>query len=394
MSVEYETFKDGGVKYFLMKLASKVSGLFVAKTGDTMSGNLETSADLKFTVKSKGLYGIDHGNNSYPMMRDNGTNLWIGATQTSAQHHIGGVYVSSGYDQTNSRGYETIYVSVPNATNTGATNRKVWHNGNLTKLSQLTNDGDGTQGSTFALAADLPGQATDSNLGLVKLNPNESVDVNANGQITVGGRLGQYPNGGGLYYPTNIQPENVAANCLLLTEATTVGLTANRTFALAGGANVTLKSSAAAGSTTYYVNNTFANRFTCAMAYGGYAAIDQSGAGTLCVKVTAVYYENDTTKARLVPHSGATESNNRIVIETETSVNPDAATTKLRLYGSMKYDSSVHIGQGIGTGGVSGKGKLLQVGQSQTALDPGGAWNATPRSLPSLERKIRSRTHA
>ena len=25
---------------------------------------------------------------------------------------------------------------------------------------------------------------------------------------------------------------------------------------------------------------------------------------------------------------------------------------------------------------------------------PGGAWNATPRSLPSLERKIRSRTHA
>ena len=27
-------------------------------------------------------------------------------------------------------------------------------------------------------------------------------------------------------------------------------------------------------------------------------------------------------------------------------------------------------------------------------LYPGGAWNATPRSLPSLERKIRSRTHA
>ena len=25
---------------------------------------------------------------------------------------------------------------------------------------------------------------------------------------------------------------------------------------------------------------------------------------------------------------------------------------------------------------------------------PGGAWNVTPRSRPSLERKIRSRTHA
>ena len=30
----------------------------------------------------------------------------------------------------------------------------------------------------------------------------------------------------------------------------------------------------------------------------------------------------------------------------------------------------------------------------ESAFIPGGAWNATPRSLPSLERKIRSRTHA
>ena len=212
--------------------------------------------------------------------------------------------------------------------------------------------------------------ATDSVSGVVKLNPGESIGVNANGQLTVGGRLGQYPNGGGLYYPTTIAPENVAPNCLLLTEATQVGLSANRAFALAGGANVTLKSSAAAGATTYYVNNTFANRFTCAMAYGGYAAIDQAGAGTRCVKVTAVYLEsNSSTKDRLVPYSGATESNNRIIIETAESVNPNAATTKLRLYGSMAFDSALHIGQGIGTGGVSGKGKLLQVGQSQTALE-------------------------
>ena len=32
--------------------------------------------------------------------------------------------------------------------------------------------------------------------------------------------------------------------------------------------------------------------------------------------------------------------------------------------------------------------------QRKKAVLPGGAWNATPRSLPSLERKIRSRTHA
>ena len=32
--------------------------------------------------------------------------------------------------------------------------------------------------------------------------------------------------------------------------------------------------------------------------------------------------------------------------------------------------------------------------QLEETPETGGAWNATPRSLPSLERKIRSRTHA
>ena len=41
--------------------------------------------------------------------------------------------------------------------------------------------------------------------------------------------------------------------------------------------------------------------------------------------------------------------------------------------------------------------KTRYLGSSSSFSDfsvPGGAWNATPRSLPSLERKIRSRTHA
>ena len=215
--------------------------------------------------------------------------------------------------------------------------------------------------------------ATGELYGLVKLNPNESIGLNANGQLTVGGRVGQFssqaePNGG-LYYPTTITPELVKSNSFLITEATGTAVTANRIFALAGGANVTLKSSAPAGSTTYYVNNTFANRFTCASFLGGWVTIDQANAGILTVKVSNIYYENDTEKKPLVPNSNATESNNRIVIETETSANPDSATTKLRGYGSMTFDSSVFIGQSVGTGGVTGKGKLLQLGQSQTALD-------------------------
>ena len=40
------------------------------------------------------------------------------------------------------------------------------------------------------------------------------------------------------------------------------------------------------------------------------------------------------------------------------------------------------------------EGKLEVVKQEMARVNVGGAWNATPISLPSLERNIRSRTHA
>ena len=216
-------------------------------------------------------------------------------------------------------------------------------------------------------ASDLPGAATDSVYGLVKLNPSESVDVNASGQLTVGGRLGQYPNGGGLYYPTTLQPENVAKNSLLLTEATGLDVNKQRTIALFAGANVTLKKTAAAGATTFEVSNTFANRFTCACARSGYATIEEATAGDIIVKVTSVHTANDTS-TQLVPYSGATESGNNIIITTDAPLSETDSITKLRLYGSMTFDSSFHCGQGVGTGGVTGQGKLLELGQGQLSL--------------------------
>ena len=214
--------------------------------------------------------------------------------------------------------------------------------------------------------------ATDSNYGIVKLNPSESVTLNANGQLQVGGRLGQFSSQeipvGGLYYPTSIQPEKVAPNCLLISEATGLTVKSSRTFALFAGAGVTLKKTAAAGATTFEVSNTYANRFSCAAARGGYVTIDEASAGTIIVKVTSVHTANNPN-TQLVPYSGATESNNNIIITTDQPISTTDSLTKIRLYGSMTFDSSVHIGQGVGTGGVSGKGKLLQLGQSQCSLD-------------------------
>ena len=220
--------------------------------------------------------------------------------------------------------------------------------------------------------ADADAIASDSELGLIRTNSSQSIDVDSNGVLTIGGRLGQFSSqevpDGGLYYPLTIQPELVQKNCLLISEATGLTVKSARTLGLFAGAGVTLKKTAAAGATTFEISNTFANRFTAAAARGGYATIDEASAGTVMVKVTSVHTANDPN-TQLVPYSGATESGNNIVITTDQPISTTSSLTKLRLYGSMTYDSSLHIGQGVGTGGVSGKGKLLQLGQSQCSLD-------------------------
>lgn len=74
-----------------------------------------------------GYWCVDNTGTEYPALTDNGTNLWIGANSSSKRQHVGGTYISSGYDGT--KGNETIYVAVPNAANTGAQGYEVYHSG-------------------------------------------------------------------------------------------------------------------------------------------------------------------------------------------------------------------------------------------------------------------------
>ena len=207
-----------------------------------------------------------------------------------------------------------------------------------------------------ALAADIPGQATDTTLGTVKLNPNESVDVNASGQLTVGGRLGQYPNGG-VFYPTTIEPTGVGGSSFLMTDGAK-GLNAGgREFCILAGANLTVKSTAA-GSTVYRARNTQANRVICFSAQNGFAAIDQADAaanGTAHIE-SIVFANGDPISF----YFGQEETDNDIIITLSRSVNPSAATTKLRLYGNATSTDVITIGQGTGSKG----GKVLALGQS------------------------------
>ena len=209
---------------------------------------------------------------------------------------------------------------------------------------------------SVAMAADLPGQATDSVLGLVKLNPNESVDLNANCQLTVGGRLGQYPNGG-VFYPTTIEPTEVKASSFLMTDGAKNLSLGSRQFGIMAGANLTCKS-AAAGATQYRLSNTQINRFACYAGKNGRLAIDQTDAATNGTSlITDISFANGNP---ISAYFGITESDNDIIITVDRTVNPSAATTKLRIYGTSTSNDVLIAGQGCGASG----GKAISLGQS------------------------------
>ena len=207
-----------------------------------------------------------------------------------------------------------------------------------------------------ANVSDLPGQATDTDLGLVKLNPNESVDVNANGQLTVGGRLGQFPDGG-VFYPTTIEPTEVKASSFMMTDGAKNLSLGGRHFGIMAGAGLTCKS-ASAGATQYRLSNTQTNRFACFAAKGGRLAIDQTDAinnGTALI--TDISFANGNP---ISAYFGPTESSNDIIITVDRTVNPSAATTKLRIYGTSTSSDVIVVGQGCGASG----GKAISLGQS------------------------------
>lgn len=179
-------------------------------------------------------------------------------------------------------------------------------------------------------------------------NPNESITFNSNGQLNVGGRLGQMSNTTGVYSPKTINPQSIGGGSFLLTEASGTKL-GNKSLAVSTGTNITLKASAAAGATEYRVANTYENRIVCAAAVGGIVAIDEASAATTYVNVTSVKING----SNYTPSSSASSTND-IVITTDKSINPYQAISAIRVYANEGGFSNLFVGQQVGgLGGAS-----------------------------------------
>lgn len=204
-------------------------------------------------------------------------------------------------------------------------------------------------------------EATDAVSGTVKTNSAQSVYLNEDGQLVVGGRMGQFPTTTGLYAPNNREPRAVGDYSFLITDAMGMDMTANRAFALVTGLGVTCKSGAK-GTTEYHFTNNYNNRISCKMAENGYASIDEATSKVQqIVPVLSVTIDGQP----FTPDSSPNSSSD-IIITTAETLNPDAAikNTSIRLFGKMTCYATAHIGNGVASWG-GGRNLMLGGGLSK-----------------------------
>ena len=230
-----------------------------------------------------------------------------------------------------------------------------------------------TKTETDALLAEKQNElseATDSVLGIVKTNSEDGIELNADGQLDINGRLGVSPQGG-VYYATDRDPRSVGENSLLITDALGIQMDANRSFAVVSGVGITLSGAHAAGVTEYRVANTYSNKILCSAAK--YLSLNEATSTVQQIEPVVSVTINGRT---FIPDSSADDSSNPIIIKVANSLNPSSALssgTAIRAFGSMGGYASAFIGSCVGaaTGGANlilGQGVWSQSGNMNVVL--------------------------
>ena len=114
--------------------ADNTSGLLSTGT-QTINGLKKFTSNMRLVNTERGYFLTtkDANNNlvEYAGIYDNGSNLWIGAIATRSSHHLGETYISTGYNETNSKGNDSVFICVPNEANDGGSIYKIIHTGNF-----------------------------------------------------------------------------------------------------------------------------------------------------------------------------------------------------------------------------------------------------------------------
>ena len=108
--------------------------------GEHRSNALAVAWDGNIVIfhNDRGLYVQDGAGNDVPLIKnDSENNIRVGHEDEESEHFEGKMYISSGFSSTDGNGNESIYVSIPNAANTGADDYMVWHEGNLKELTNM-----------------------------------------------------------------------------------------------------------------------------------------------------------------------------------------------------------------------------------------------------------------
>ena len=218
---------------------------------------------------------------------------------------------------------------------------------------------------------DTTQEATDNTLGLMKTNSAESVTLNPNGQLDVGGRLGQFSGTTGIFHTKDRAPRNVADYSLLITDALGIQMDSNRSLAIVSGVGIAVSGAHAAGVTEYKVANNYANRILCSAAK--YLSLDEATSKVQQIEpVVSVTIDGQA----FTPDSSANVSSKPIIIKVANSINPSSSLASgayIRAFGSMGGYASAYIGSCVGaaTGGASfllGQGVWSQSGNMNVVL--------------------------
>ena len=188
-----------------------------------------------------------------------------------------------------------------------------------------------------------------------KENTGESITVDADGTMHVGGRLGQFP-GGGIYSPVDISPTNVGAGSVLVTDGSGTFL-GTKSLSVSNGAMYTV--TLAANAKTFTMTDTYQNRILAATATSATVAIDEATAKTNYTTITSITQGGatfDISKAQ----SGT------IVFNMAKSLGNTSALTKVRIY--PKQDGFSNL-----LGGVAGSANGYSIIAGQQVYNGGNA---------------------